>query len=179
MMRRNMSNASLLFLGVRVLHVLLAAAWLGATAFIYLFLEPTLKEMGSASGPVLAALARRRIHVFMSSVGGITVLTGVWLYWRFTGHFDPAVSKTVAARVFGMGGAAGVLALVIGSAVVGRAAKKMSALAVTAMSLPEGAARAATMTQVDVARKRAATAGRIVLVLQIVALALMAIGHYV
>src|SRR5207248_1392427 len=173
------SSASLVFLSVRIVHVLLAAAWLGTTAFLYLFLEPALKEMGEASGPVLGVLARRRIPVYTNSIGGITVLTGIWLYWRFTGHFDPEISKTMAARVFGTGGAAGLLAVIVSGAIAGRAAKRMSTLAVAAMSLPAGAERASKLAQVAAARQRALIAGRIVLVPQIIALACMTIGHYV
>jgi uncharacterized membrane protein len=142
-----MSNASIVFLAVRILHVLLAAAWLGATAFMYLLLDPALKDIGPAeSGPVVAALGRRRIAPVVASIGGVAVVSGIWLYWRFTGHFDPALSGTMAARVFGTGGAAGVLALILS----GRAW-----------------------------RRRSKSLGLIVLIFQIVALALMTIGHYV
>jgi uncharacterized membrane protein len=174
-----MSNASILFLSVRVLHVLLAATWLGATAFAYLFLEPALDEIGPASSSLMAALARRGIHAFMGSIGGVVAVTGIWLYWRFTGGFDPALSRTMAARVFGAGGAAGILAVIIGGAVVGRTARKMTSLAAKATAMPEGVDRAAVTAQVAAAKRRVAVGGKLVLVLQIVALGLMAIGHYV
>lgn len=174
-----MSFPTLTFLTIRVLHVLMAAVWLGATAFVTFFLMPALQETGPAAGPVMGALMRRKVHAFMASIGGLTVLTGFYLYWRFTGGFDPATSGSRAARVFGAGGVAGIIALIIGGAVVGRNAKKMAALDARLASMPDGPERAAAAAEMTAARVRAASAGRIVLVLQAIALALMAVAHYV
>jgi hypothetical protein len=174
-----MSTATIAFLAVRALHVLLAATWLGTTAFIYLFLSPALDEIGPAGGRLMDSLGRRGVHIFMSSVGGLVVVTGFWLYWRFTGGFDPAASGTMSARVFGAGGAAGLLSLIIGGAVVGRTSKKMTDLASKAIAAPEGPERAALMAQVESAKRRLPFWGRIVLALQVIALLCMAVGHYV
>lgn len=174
-----MSFPTLLFLTVRVAHVLLAALWLGATGFVTFFLMPALQETGPAAGPVMGALIRRKIDVFMASLGGTTAVTGIYLYWRFTGGFDPALSGTRAAMVFGTGGIAGILAVIIGAAVVSRNAKKMAGLGARLASMPDGPERAGLMTQMAAARGRAAAGGRILLVLQAIALVCMAIGHYV
>ena len=148
----HMSGATIVFLIVRVLHVLLAAVWLGCTVFVVFFVldaDATARSMA------------RRVNPFLNAIGGVTVLAGFWLYWHLTGGFQPALSRTLAARVFGTGGLAGLIALIIGGAVVGRSWKKLDG------------------TPSDVARRRVATWARVVLVLQIIALALMAIGHYV
>lgn len=173
-----MSASTLFFLGVRALHVLLAATWLGTVAFIYLFLSPALDEIGPASGSVMAVLGKRGIHAFIASIGGLTVLSGIWLYWRFTGGFQPAISGTMAARVFGAGGLAGILALIIGGAVVGRGAKKMMDLGARAAAATDAAQRTALMTEIGAVKRRTSTFGKIVLALQVVALVCMAVGHY-
>jgi putative copper export protein len=147
-----MSGATILFLTVRVLHVLLAAIWLGCTVFVVFFVLDADAKAGRMA---------RRVNPFLNAVGGITVLAGFWLYWHLTGGFQPALSRTMAARVFGTGGLAGLIALIIGGAVVGRSWKKMDA------------------AESDVMRRRVATWARVVLVLQIIALSLMAIGHCV
>ena len=174
-----MSAATVLFLIFRVAHVLLAAVWLGATAFVTIFLMPSLQDAGPAAGPVMGAIMRRNLHVFMASLGGTTVVTGLYLYYRFTGGFDPALSGTRAAMVFGIGGVSGIIALVIGGAVVARNAKKMAALGASLGTMPEGPGRTTAAAEMALARERAATAGRIVVVLQMLALACMAVGHYV
>jgi hypothetical protein len=174
-----MSMSSVAFLAVRALHVLLAAAWLGTTAFIYLFLSPALDEIGPASVTLMAALGRRGINALIASVGGLTVLSGIWLYWHFTGGFDPTASATMSARVFGAGGAAGILALILGGAVVGRTAKKMTDLAARAGATTDPAQRTAISAEVVALKRRLSVWGKTVLALQVVALVCMAIGHYV
>jgi hypothetical protein len=106
-------------------------------------------------------------------------LSGIWLYWRFTGGFNPELSGTIAARVFGAGGAAGILALIIGGPVVGRNLKKAAALMPKATSLPDGPERTVVTAQISAMRRRAIIASRIVVFLQIIAVTLMAMGHYV
>lgn len=175
-----MSGAWVLFLSVRVLHVLLAAVWVGATVFSAVFLNALLVDSdrdGAAS--ILRILDRRKMPAFMASMGGLTVLTGLWLYWRFTGHFNPQLSATMGARVFGAGGLAGIVALIVGGALASRTAKQMMAAAARRATMPAGPDRDAVAAQIATDRGRLATATTIVLVLQIIALALMAVGHYV
>lgn len=174
-----MSNATVLFLMVRVLHVLLAATWIGSVGFIYLFLVRVFDDAGPAAGPIMAGMVKRGISPLIASVGGLTVLTGLWLYWRFTGGFDPAASATMGARVFGAGGLAGILALIIGGGVVGRTAKKVTALGVKAAAATDAAERQALAAQIAAGKKRMVFFGRIVFALQTVALVCMAVGHYV
>lgn len=161
-----MTISTLVFLLLRVTHVLLAAVWIGMTAFTTLLLMPTItKEPNVGGAPLAQAMMRRGLHIYMASLGGTVVLTGFYLYWRFTGGFDPALSATRGAMVFGTGGIAGTLALILGGAVVGKNAKIM--------------ATATSPAQFAAARDKSATFGRIVLILQLIAIAAMALGHYV
>lgn len=127
----------------------------------------------------MAAFGRRGIHALIASVGGITVLSGIWLYWHFTGGFDPAVSGTIGARVFGAGGAAGILALILGGAIVGRKSKKLTDLAAKAASATDQAQKATLMAEIAASKRNMSFWGKTILVLQVVALVCMAVGHYV
>jgi hypothetical protein len=160
-----MSTSTLIYLFARILHVLLAAIWVGLLAFIALFLLPAVKDTGANGGSLMTALIRRRLPAINAMLGGITVVTGLWLYYRFTGGFDPAVAGSMPARVFGTGGVAGMIALILDGALVGRNLKKLG-----------GTAAPMEMTA---ARGRAARFATIVLVLQVIALACMAVAHYV
>jgi len=160
-----MSTSTLIYLVARVLHVMLAAIWVGLIAFVVWFLLPALKDTGSGGGSVMTALVRRRLTAINAMLGGITVITGLWLYYRFTGGFDPAIAGSMPARVFGTGGVAGMIALILDGALVGRNLKKLSG--------------AAAPMEVAAARDRAARFATIVLVLQVIALACMAVAHYV
>jgi len=160
-----MSIATLIYLLARILHVALAAIWVGLVAFLAVFLLPAIKDTGAGGGSVMTALIRRRLTAINATLGGITVLTGFWLYYRFTGGFDPAIAGSMPARVFGTGGVAGIIALILDGALVGRNLKKLSG--------------AAAPMEVAAARDRAARFTTIVLILQVIALACMAVAHYV
>jgi uncharacterized membrane protein len=175
----SMSFPTLVFLTVRAVHVLLAATWVGSVAFLVMFVMPALQQTGPAAGPMMGAIARRGLNGVMAAMGGVTVVTGFYLYWRLTGHFDPALSATRSAMVFGTGGIAGLLSVIVGGAVVGRNMAKMAAIMGKTAALGEGPERTRLLTESNAARDRGITGARIVLVLQLVALVCMAVGHYV
>jgi hypothetical protein len=169
----------LLFLTMRVLHVVLAGAWFGAAVFTTVYLGPAVAEAGLAGEQVRAVLVRRGVVKYMASMGGLTVVTGIYLFWRFTTGFDPALSASRAGMAFSIGALTGVIALALGGSMVGGSVKKIVALAGQAATLPEGAERAALMNTMNRLRARMAIFGRIVIVLLFISMAAMALGHYI
>ena len=168
----------MLFLTVRVLHVLLAALWIGAGVFFTLFLGPAVGDAGPAGGQVMSSLGRRGFLTYMAAVPGTTVLTGLYLYWRFTGGFDTAVMATHAGMAFGIGGLFGIIGLVIGGSVIGRCSRALLDLGAKMPSLPP-AERGAAAQEMARLTARVDTGGKVVAVLTTVAIALMALGHYI
>jgi uncharacterized membrane protein len=118
-----------LFAEIRALHILVAAAWFGTATFLTLYLMPAVRQLGPQGGQVMAALIQRRFHVFMAASAGLTVLSGLWLYWTLTAGLQPDAIRSHMGMVFGLGGLCGLLAAVIGGAVVGRSSKQLAALA--------------------------------------------------
>jgi hypothetical protein len=167
------------FLSMRVLHVLLAATWIGATVFMSFLLMPVINASGPAGGQIMIGLNKRGITPFFAALGGLTVLTGIYLYWRFTGGFDPEVSRTHAGMAFGIGGIAGILATILGGAIVGRSSKKIVDLMEEVGRISDAGRKGAIMQQIEALKQRIATFGGVVLVLQVIAAALMAVGHYI
>ena len=174
-----MSASVLLFLSMRVVHVVLAGAWLGAVMLGSLFLGPAIQDLGPAGPPVIAALVRRGAVAYLASIGGMTIVTGFYLFWRFTGGFDPAVSGSRAGIAFSIGALTGFIALILAGRMVGGSAKKLSVLNAQAAATADGSARAALTTTMDNLRARMRTYGRIVLVLLLISMATMALGHYI
>ncbi len=170
--------STVLFLSLRVLHVLLAACWLGATVFMSFMLMPVIEQSGQAGGQIMVGLHRKGMTAFFGALGGITVLTGIYLFWRFTGGFDPAVSRSNAGMAYSIGGAAGLLATIIGGSVVGRSANKIVELMGQMATLPE-AQKGAIVQQVSALRQRLKSFGVVVVALQVIALTLMAVAHYI
>ncbi len=168
-----------LFLTIRVLHVLLAAVWFGAAFAMMFFVIPAIKDAKAAGGVVMAAVQRRKYPMIMQSIAGLTVLTGFYLYWRFTGGFDPVLSGSMGGRVFGTGGVAGILALVIGASIVGRTMAKIGDTMAKVATMPDGPEKAALVASIGPMQARAEKFGKLAIALMVIAIVTMSIGHYV
>jgi hypothetical protein len=127
----------------------------------------------------MGILVRRGLVKYMASIGGLTVVTGVYLFWRFTGGFDPVVSSSRAGMAFSVGALTGLIALILGGSMIGASAKKLAALGPQAASMKDGADRAALIKTIEALRARMATFGKIVLALLFISMAAMALGHYI
>jgi hypothetical protein len=174
-----MSSNVLLFLSMRVLHVVLAGAWFGAAVLLTLYLGPAVEQAGPAGGKLMGILVRRGLAKYMAAIGGLTIVTGVYLFWRFTGGFDPALSSSRAGMAFSVGALTGLIALILGGSMVGASAKKLAALDAQAGTMPEGPGRAALMNTMETLRERMSTFGKIVVALLFISMAAMALGHYI
>lgn len=163
------------FLTVRVLHMLLAALWIGGTAVVVFFLVPAVDDAGPDGGKVMAGLERHKFMTYMPTLGGLTVLSGLWLIWRFTsGDFARS-----SFHMFAAGGVLGLGAAIIGGSVVGRSAKRIGQLSTQAAATTDAAQRAALLAQLGPLKKRMKTSGVVVFFLLLAAFVLMALGHYV
>lgn len=167
-----------LFLSLRAAHVLLAAIWVGATVFTSILLMPVIEGSGPMGGQIMQGLEKKGMTAFFAVMGGTTVLTGIYLFWHFTGGFDPEISRSHAGMAFGIGGVCGLLAAIIGGSVIGRSSRKMLAV-MEQMPKASAAQKAALMQEADALRGRMKTFGSLVLLLQVIALLTMALGHYV
>lgn len=167
------------FLVIRVTHILLAAIWFGAAVAMMFFIIPAIKDAKAAGGVVMAGVARRKYPVIMQAIAGMTILTGFYLYYRFTQGFDPEISGSMGGRVFGTGGIAGVLSLVIGASIVGRSMKKIGDIMAQAGPMADGPEKAKLLASVGPMQARAELFGKVVIFLMVVAIVAMSIGHYV
>jgi len=167
-----------IYLIIRVLHVLCAALWLGVAVFSALFLTPAAGDLGPDGMKVMIALRKRGFVAYVPIIATITLVTGVWLFWRFTAGFSAEVSRSHAGRAFSLGAAFGLAAFIVGGAVLSVSLAKAVRMSTEAASLPEGRDRAERLSRAAALRRRAAGAGQLVSVLLIVATVLMAVARY-
>lgn len=165
------------FLSLRALHILLAALWLGAAFLLSIFVMPALRDVGPAGGQLMATLEKRKLHAFMGGTATLTVLTGIWLYWLFTAGLQEQVMFSRSGLAFGIGGLCGLLAMILGGAVMGRGMSRMTTIGAQMASASE-AERASHMREMTALRGRLSVASKFILLLMIAALLLMAVGHY-
>ena len=167
------------FLTIRAAHILVAALWIGSTVFSSALLMPAIDSAGAAGGQLMQRLHRRGFPIYMSAIGLTTVLSGVYLFWHFTGGFDLSVSASPSGLVFGFGGAAGILAGIIGGGVVGRSSKKLARLSTSAVTIADDHVHRALLAELATLKRRVRVGTRTVIALQTTALVFMSVGHYV
>jgi uncharacterized membrane protein len=152
-----------------MLHILFAALWLGAAAFLTLYLLPALRQLGPAGSATMHSLDQRGLHRFMAANAGLSVLSGLVLYWSLTAGFNPQAITSTIGMVYGIGGLAGLSAAVIGGAVIGRSVKRLDTL----NQDPAGG----HADELLALQRRIAMSSRLALGLLLVALVAMTMGH--
>lgn len=162
----------------RILHVVLGVIWVGSMFLLSAFLIPSLGDVGPDGSKVVAALARRKFMVFLPVVGIITMLSGLYLYWRVSAGFAPEYMRSGPGQTYGIGAALAIIAFVLGVTITRPAMVKAMQLAQTAMSASP-TEREAIMAQAQALRARSASVGRVILALLLGATLAMSIGRYV
>lgn len=167
------------YAGVRVLHVLFAALWVGTAVLLTFYVSPAIRALGPRGAPLMAELMRRRMGAFIAAVSGITIVSGLWMYWVFSHGFQATIMDTGAGLALAVGGTCGILAAIIGGAVIGRSAERAGSLSREASQLPQGEQRDALLGSIAVLQRRVAWASRCDVALLLAALVAMCIAHVV
>jgi uncharacterized membrane protein len=167
-----------LLIVARLLHVLLGVFWAGTLIFTAFFLVPAIAEAGPDGAKVMAGVQRRRFMDVMPVVALLTILSGLWLYWKISGGFDHHWMHTPTGLAYGIGGLLAIVAFGIGIGVMRPAMKRVGGLAAGAAQEPDPATRERMMGDVARLRHRSAMAGKAVAVLLVIATALMGVARY-
>lgn len=167
-----------LYLVLRVLHILVAALWLGAAGLLAAIVMPAIRDAGAVGGSFLGSLHKRKLHAFMAATAVLTVLSGIWLYWVLTSGFSPDIVWSRNGLMFSIGGLCGLVAMIIGGSMIGPGFVRLAALVEQTGSLSE-AERDAHAQRLSAVQQRTALASKGALLLIVAALVLMASGHYV
>jgi len=161
---------------VRVLHVLFGVFWAGAAFLVVLFLEPSVRETGPAGGAVMGAMVRRGYSGFINVIAILSLLTGLWLLWRMSGHFAGSFMGSRSGILISNGMLAGILAWGTGHGIRG-AVKSLTAIGarVGASGAPPTAEDQAEMKRLQ---GKARLYSRITSVLLLITIVTMALGPH-
>ncbi len=157
-------------IALRFAHVFFGALWVGMMAFGTFVVGPAVEEIGPEGGKVMAALQRRHIMLIMPLFALITLLSGFWLFSRLAGGNMSALMATPMGRAFAFGGAAALIAFLIGIVVMRPAMMRAQRL----MQSRDPA----FAPEIQRLRRRGNVQGRVVGVLLLLALAAMAVARY-
>ena len=162
---------------LRMLHILLGVFWAGTIFFLVIFLGPSLRAAGPDGAPVMRELLRRRFLDVMPVVAGLTILTGIVLYWRLSGGMASSWIRSPFGLSLTVGGVASVLAFIIG--VFGVRADTLRAAGMTsALAAASDEEREPLQAEIERLRRRSAASARWVARLLIIAVAAMAVARY-
>jgi uncharacterized membrane protein len=114
-----------LLLALRLAHVAGGVMWVGAAVLMAGFVVPAARE---AEGFLPRLMRDRRAGLYLMATALTTILSGVAMYARMSALTDGAFGATSQGITLGIGGIAGVLALLTGAFGTGPAARRMGAL---------------------------------------------------
>ena len=164
---------------LRLFHIFSGVLWVGGVAMLTWFILPSVIGSGPAGGGVMKfLLVKTKFGPYFPALGGLTVLSGIFMYWWDASRSNGAFYSSPMGMTLGVGGLAGVIALVFGGAVVGRATAGMAKIfrAVDAQGGPPTAEQSAELMTL---RTKVGWAARIVLPMLLIAVIAMAIARYV
>jgi hypothetical protein len=164
-------------LTLRVVHVLGGIFWVGTVLFNALFLAPAVRDAGPDGAKVMAGLMKRNFAVVMPIIALLTIISGVWLYYRASVGFQPEYVNSGHGMAFATGGLLAIISLIIGLAVLRPAMIKMTTLAQSATQAPP-AEREKIMAALPALRARTALMNNIVSAMLVVAAIAMAVARY-
>lgn len=166
-----------MFVTLRILHIVTGVFWAGAVFFMISFLMPSFRAIGSDGAKMFGELRRRRMFTWVPIIATVSVVTGFWMYGiRMGGGGGWAAS--MEARILGIGAVAGLIALILGFAVMRPASLRADDLSREAGPMPAGAEKDAKMAEAMKLRVRAMMAGRTVATLLLVTVVAMATARY-
>jgi hypothetical protein len=166
------------FAVVRVAHVALGVFWAGTILFNALFLIPAVGDAGPDGAKVMGALQRRRLMDVLPTTAILTVLSGLWMYWRASSGFSAAYVYSPAGMAYGLGGVAAIIGLAIGIGIMRPASLRAVALGPRLTQLPPGPERDAQAALLQELRQRAARTARIIAVLLAITVIAMGAARY-
>ena len=167
---------------LRFFHIVSGVLWVGGVAMTAVFLLPALRGAGPGGRAVLRELlTRTRFAPYFPVLGGLTVLSGIWMFWqdgtKTQGGFA-AFSSSPMGITLSIGALAGLVALIMGGAVIGRAVAEVAKI-LGAIDSSGGESSSEQGTRMALLQGKIAWGSRIVLPLLIIAATAMAVARYV
>lgn len=163
---------------LRIVHIGAAVFWVGSAAFMFFFLQPSAAALGPQAGPVMAHLnARRRLPQVIGISAVLTILAGLFLYADASGGFDADWITSPVGLGFTVGGAAAIIAWVLGLVAIGPIVARMGQVsgAVASGGGPASPEQAAEMQALG---RRARSLGWVNITLLLIAVVAMAAARY-
>ena len=163
---------------LRVIHIAAGIFWVGAAFVLFLFVQPSARELGPAGQTFVGHLTtKKRLPLVILVSGVMTVLAGLLLYWEASGGFDTEWITSGPGIGFTVGGVAAIVTLALGLTVTKPSIDRMGALG-QAIASGGGPPTPEQASELQRLQARTVLVGRISLVLLTVAVVAMATARF-
>lgn len=165
----------MLMVALYFIHIIAGIFWAGTVLFLAGFLQPAVNAAGPSGGAVMNKLVTEtRFSLAMSAGGGLTVLTGLVMYWLVSRGFSWAWFASSHGILISVGGTAGVVAAIVGAVSTKRASQRMGLLSgdIQAAGRPASAEQAAELETLKLKMRKSTLAGMLLILIAITCMAL-------
>ncbi len=160
---------------LRIVHIIGGAFWAGSAFLLTGYVGPAAIQAGPEGAKFMQRLVLgTRYFAAISAAAGLTVLTGLLLYWRASGGLQGDWISTGTGVMFTIGGLAGIVALILGI-LTGSASRKLAEFGAS-LEGPPSPDQGAEITRLQ---NRLSNLGATNLIFLVVALIAMASAQYV
>lgn len=162
---------------LRIIHVLGGVIWAGAAIFLSFFLLPAIGQAGPAGGPVMTALAQRKVFVIVPSIAVLVILAGLRMMWISSEGYSAAYFAAPMGMAYLAGTVFSIATLIIFATVNRPALARMMELGPKLAAASE-AEKGAIAAEIAAVRGRAAKGARAAALLLGTTAVLMAVARY-
>jgi hypothetical protein len=164
---------------LRLIHVFAGIFWAGGVFFFARFVLPAIEGSGAGGRKVMQQLmVKQKIGIAIPVAALLTVLSGFTMYALNTSASSGVWMHSRPGIAYGVGGIGGLVALVMGAAMIGPSLERVVKLELAADTDGRAITRdeGATIAQLN---RRAEVGTRVATVALLVAIAAMAVARYV
>lgn len=171
-----MSDFAKLMVVLRLIHIPTGVFWVGGVLMMVTFISRSAQAVGEDAAKFMQHFTLRSgFQQGMSISGGLAVISGYTMYYGLFGWLAPLNSG--AGLALTVGGAAGLIALLIGAFVMGRGTNRMRAIA-GEIAASGGPPNAEHLAEMGTLQERLGRAGAITAILMVISLIGMTLSEY-
>jgi uncharacterized membrane protein len=163
---------------LRVIHIAAGIFWVGAVFVLFLFIQPSVRELGPEGQRFMGHLTvKRKLTVVVVLAATFNIVAGILLYWRASGGFDVDWITSGPGIAFTVGGLSAILTLALGLSITKPAVDRMGALG-QEIAATGGRPTPSQASEMQRLQARAVLIGRVSMVLLTIAVVTMATARF-
>ena len=170
-------SSNLLMVGLRLIHIICGAFWVGGALSVAFFILPAQRAIGQPGMLFVRQLMMgQKFRSFMIGAAVLTILSGLMMYIRYA-MAGGGWTQSNTGIILGVGAVAAIVAVGIGTGYTGKIGQKMLELG-GAIQASGGPPTDAQKAEMEVLQGKMQSAFRIVASLLLIAVAAMASARY-